>query len=184
MSEIIEDMKAQLKRVDFSYNLRKIKVVVLEPIPKLTITFTDTGPVTIGPYRHDEEVLMPVWLMKVLKSTGHVILHKDERTDDYYEMDPGGRLEGVPEYFYAKTFDWLDSLDKLVAKRIVSENNSKKLKSTFISFQSRRFSTILNSLTLPPASFFKKLSGEERIVAKFLQDAINSWERIVLKREK
>lgn len=183
MSEVIEDMKDKLKRIDFSYNMKKVNVVVLEPIPELAITFTETNPVTIGPYKQNDEVLMQVWLMKILKSTGHVILHRDEKTDDYYEMNENGKLEEVPEYFYAKTLDWLDSLDKLVAKGLVSEKNSKKLKSTFISFQSRRFSSILDSLSLPPTSFFKKLSSEEKVVAKFLQDFINEWENIVLRRK-
>ncbi|MBD3188856.1 hypothetical protein GF325_18655 [Candidatus Bathyarchaeota archaeon] len=183
MEAIMAKLREQLHRVEHEYEMRKVKVVVLEPVPRMALRFIDSEPTHIGPYARDEQVTLPAWLMKVLKSTGHVVLHKDERTDEHYELNDESRIGRIPRHFYALTLDWLDSLDKLVAKGMLSAQNSKKLKSRFISFQGRRFKMIMDSIAIPRSTIDKKLSDEEKAIAAIMRALVEEWERVVLKRE-
>jgi hypothetical protein len=182
-AEIIESFRSDLRRMQYKYDQEKIKMVALDDIPELTISFPDGKPSPIGPYEKDATFIVPVWLGKILKANGLALLHREERTEDFILSTGDKKSTSLPPYFYNKCLDWMDTVDKLSTSGMVSDTMGKRLRSRFISFLETRYKYILNSLALPASSFIKNLSLEEQLLAKQLQALLNEWERVVLKRE-
>jgi hypothetical protein len=181
--EILESFDDTLRRVEFKYGIEKIKVVVIEDIPQLTISFTESKQVKFGPYTKEASLTIPVWLMKVLKAKGHVIVHRDEKTDDLLQPTSDKNLVPIPGYFYNKTIDWLDTVEKLTEKGMVSDQMGKRLRSRFLSFFDLRLKQILNSLSLPLSTLMKSLTQEEQVIIRHVHGLITAWEKAVFKRE-
>jgi hypothetical protein len=181
--EIIESFDDMLRRVEFKYGIEKIKVVVIEDIPQITISFTETKPVKFGPFPKEATFMVPVWLMKVLKSKGYVIVHRDEKTDDLLQPSSDKNLVPIPGFFYNKTLDWLDTVEKLTEKGMVSDQMGKRLRSRFLSFFDLRIKQILNSLSLPASTLMKSLTQEEQVVIKHVQGLMTAWEKAMFKRD-
>ncbi len=181
--EIFESFDDMLRRVEFRYGLEKIKVVVIEDIPQLTISFVENKPVKFGPYAKEATFTVPVWLMKVLKSKGHVIVHRDEKTDDILQPTSDKNLVPIPGFFYNKTIDWLDTVEKLTEKGMVSDQMGKRLRSRFLSFFDIRVKQLLNSMSLPLSTLMKSLTQEEQVIIRHVHGLIAAWEKAVFRRE-
>jgi hypothetical protein len=181
--EILEIFEDMLRRVEFKYGLEKIKVVVIEPVSELEISFDENRSFKFGPYQKEAIVTIPVWLMKLLKAKGHVIVHKDERMDDAVQATGDKSLAPISGYFYNKIFDWLDTVEKLTEKGMVSDQMAKKFRSRFLSFYDMRMKQLLNSLAIPATSaLFKNLAQEEQVLFRMLHDLMGSWEKIIFKK--
>ncbi|HME52837.1 MAG TPA: hypothetical protein VKM55_11510 [Candidatus Lokiarchaeia archaeon] len=184
--QILEMFDDMLRRVEFKYGLDKIKVIVVEAIPELELDFNENKEnkaFKFGPYQKDAIVTVPVWLMKLLKAKGYVVVHKDERMDDVVQASSDKTLAPLTGYFYNKVFDWLDTVEKLTEKGMVSDQMAKKFRSRFLSFYDMRMKQLLNSLSIPATSaFFKNLSQEEQVLIKIIHDLLTSWEKSVFKK--
>lgn len=180
--EILESFDDMLHRVEFKYGLEKIKVVVVEDIPEMMIKFNDNKPVKFGPYSKETDLTIPVWLMKVLKDKGFVVVHRDERMDDILQPNSEKTLVPISGYFYNKILDWLDSAEKLTEKGMVSDKMAKQMRSRFLSFFDIRMKQLLNSLSLPTSTLFKSLSQEEQIIIKHVRDLVTAWENAIFKK--
>ncbi|MBN2151811.1 MAG: hypothetical protein JW839_10215 [Candidatus Lokiarchaeota archaeon] len=180
--EILESFDDMIRRVEFRYGIEKIKVVVIEDIPQLTISFTETKPVKFGPFPKEASFTVPVWLMKVLKAKGYVVVHRDEKMDDVLQPSSDKNLVPIPGFFYNKTIDWLDTVERLTEKGMVSDQMGKRLRSRFLSFFDIRLKQILNSLSLPMSSLAKILTQEEQVVIRHVHGLIAAWEKAVFKR--
>ncbi|MHA1370189.1 MAG: hypothetical protein ACTSWN_09075 [Promethearchaeota archaeon] len=183
MEEIIEHFKDELKRIEFKYLMTQVRVVVLNPVPELEIHFNEGGPVRIGPFDKNAEIKLPIWIVKILKAKGFVVIHRDERPENYINAVKDRSLVQLPEFFYNKTLDWIDSVEKLHAKGLVPEQTCKLFRSQFITFITARFRKLLDNASAPSDSFLKKLSEEEVPLAKLIQTLLNEWENVVMKKE-
>jgi len=181
--EILESFDDMLRRVGFRYNIEKIKVIAIEDIPQLTISFSETKPVKFGPFPKEATFQAPVWLMRVLKSKGYVVVHRDEKTDDMLQPTLDKNLVPLPGFFYNKTIDWLDTVERLTEKGMVSDQMGKRLRSRFLSFFDIRLKQILNSLSLPLSTLMKSLTEEERVIIRHVHGLIDAWEKAVFKRD-
>ncbi|NMC05504.1 MAG: hypothetical protein GYA24_09840 [Candidatus Lokiarchaeota archaeon] len=181
--DILESFDDALRRVEFKYGMEKIKVIVIEDIPQLTISFNESKPVKFGPYSKEASITVPVWLMRVLKAKGHVIVHRDERTDDLLQPASDKNLVPIQGYFYNKTLDWLDTVEKLTERGVVSDQMGKRLRSRFLSFFDIRIKQILNSLSLPASTLMKSLTQEEQVIIKHVQTLFTAWEKATFKRD-
>ncbi|MFX0103105.1 MAG: hypothetical protein ACFFCS_26300, partial [Candidatus Hodarchaeota archaeon] len=129
MTNIYEQFQDELKRVEFKYENEMIKVVALENIPKVTVNFNEGGKLTQGPYSKNVEFSIPIWLMKILMNSGKVVVHKDEQPESFMLDAKDRKLKHLSEFFYNKALDWLDSVEKLSSRGIVSDQMNKKMKS-------------------------------------------------------
>lgn len=170
--------------MDLRFETSRVKVVVTTDVPELVVRFNEGKAIKIGPLKKDGEVMVPVWLARLLKERGHALLHKDERTDDAMDARSEHKLAGIDPFFYQKTIDWLDTVETLGTKGLVSSQMPKRLRSKFTSFLNIRLKQIFDSISLPASTLAKKLSKDEFLVARYLQSMLDAWERHVLKREK
>ncbi|MEX2757617.1 MAG: hypothetical protein Q6365_019740 [Candidatus Sigynarchaeota archaeon] len=181
--EILESFDDMLRRVEFRYGMEKIKVVAIEDIPQVTISFSETKPIKFGPFPKEAAFTVPVWLMRVLKSKGYVVVHRDEKTDEMLQPASDKNLVPLPGFFYNKTIDWLDTVERLTGKGMVSDQMGKRLRSRFLSFFDVRLKQILNSLSLPLSTLMKSLTQEEQVIIRHVHALLDAWEKSVFKRE-
>ncbi len=177
-------LKDELRRVELLYNLEKVKVIVIEDIPLLELHFTDNGTTTFGPHKKDNVITVPVWLMRILKASGHVVLHKDERTDEFFQPTKERVLAPISKFFFNKSFDWLDTVEKLAVRGLVSAQAGKLTRSRFTSFLDVRFKKLIESIAGSPYKKLEEFSLEEQAIAKRIQVLVAEWERLILKKEK
>lgn len=181
MTSIYEEFQDELKRAEFKYENEMIKVVALENISKVNIHFNEGGMMTHGPFLKNAEFSIPIWLMKIMQANGKVVVHKEEKPGSFI-VDKDKKLKKLTEFFYYKTLDWLDSVEKLSSRGRLSDKTSKKMKSQFVSFLDTRLKKLMNSVSLPFSSFSKVVSEEEKILVKFIKGLFEEWENLVLKR--
>lgn len=183
MNDLESIFADEFKRIEFRYAVEKIKVVVLEDIPRVNITFTDGNPIEFGPHPQGKDLDVPVWLMKILKRKGHVILHRDERTDGTMEALNERKNMNLEGFYYKKTIDWLDSVEKLATKGQVSHTMGKRLRSRFVTFYEKRLKQLLQMISLPTPTILKKLANEEQVLATFIKTILIAWEKQIMERK-
>ena len=180
----VDMFKEELRRVELRFELSKVKVVLTADIPELVIRFNEAKAIKIGPLKKDAEALMPAWLMRLFKESGHVLLHREERTDSTMEASREHKLGVIDPFFYQKSIEWLDTVEKLGTKGMVSHQMPKRVRSKFTTFLDARLKQMFDSISLPAGTLLKKLSKEEQVVAQHVQALLDAWERHILKREK
>lgn len=183
METLIASFKEELRRVELKHELNKVRVVVLNPVPRLEITLSEGGPFCLEPLSVKSEAMLPVWLVRILKARGYVAVHKDEQPEGLVAGTRDRGVATVSPFFYNTAIDWLDSVSLLQKRGHVSEQTTKKYKSQFISFLNTRFKQLLSALSAPTKELFKRLSEEEIVLATAIHGLLKAWDRIIINKE-
>ena len=177
-------LQVKLRLIKAYFDMEYVKVVFIRDHPSLP---TPGGIINA---RRGDEIELPRWQARLLENEGYVEVRDPEIDIDFIsrvhynevKKQAANRLADVPPSFYRGVRELVEKIDRALLEKpshmLVTDRES--IERLVLQIAQRRLSKMVRlALTGSGGEVAGKLTPEEALVMKSLEETVNAWNRFV-----